>query len=143
MEQPHPPASAESAPAAQQAGRRKSFWSGSNVLIPIGAVLLSNFIGRTLGILGIAIVWGPLLLALWLSSWYTKRKNPSGKLLTRLAWSNTATWLFPPLGLFTASATLGMSNASGATPRKYRVLGVIGLVLSALNGLAGALLRAQ
>ena len=127
-------------PHMEQPRPKKSFWSGSAFLIPLAALVFSNYIARTLGILGVALLWGPLLLALWLSSWYAKRKNPSARLMTRLAWSNVVTWLFPPLGLFTATATLGLSSAPGASPRKYRVLGIVGLALTIINGLSGAYL---
>jgi hypothetical protein len=150
MEQEPSPAGALRAPVAKQPRTKKSFWSGSTVLIPIAAILLGNWAARTIGFLGYAIVAVPLVLALWLSSWYTKRKSPDPAFLNWFAWSNTATWLFPPLGLFTAVATFGMSSAwfpdstvPPARPRRYRILGAVGFVLSVLNGASGAWVATQ
>lgn len=71
------------------------------------------------------------LLTTLLGSWYIKRGKYNERALRILFWLNIVAWIIPFLGLF-ISFLSGYINArnNGADRNKYRLLGIIGLVLS-------------
>jgi hypothetical protein len=75
----------------------------------------------------------PGLIGLWFSRWYLKRKNVSQKLINRIAWSNTITWIIPPLGIITGVATIVFSRAPNVPRRKYMTLAIIAIALAVID----------
>jgi len=69
----------------------------------------------------------------WFASWYAKRAEVNRGLIKFIAWSNVLTWFSIPIGLFTGLATLEFSKTAGLESKKYKILAIVGIVLSLIN----------
>ena len=104
------------------------------VLFIIAYYLLDFF-----GILGLLILILAIFLGFWFPRWYLRRQNPKPLVAAIFAWLNIALWILPPLGLLGSIATLGFAKYYPASRKKYLILGAIGLALTIINGVWGAL----
>ena len=108
----------------------------------IGA-FIAFAIGRYLGIalfVFFIITYLPYFLGKKLSMRYIKKGFIDKKAFGFLAWSNTVTWFFPPLGIFTATATLILIRHSKSKPPKsYKFLAIFCIIALVINAIFGAI----
>lgn len=115
---------------------KKSCWiQFLGIIVAIIAFALGRFLGLTFSVLLI-----PVLLGWYLASWYSKRFEKENGVTKFIAWINTASWFIPAIGFFTSLASINFSYKYGQKDKKYFVLGIIGLVLSLINALIGAVM---
>lgn len=83
----------------------------------------------------IVIIGGMYYLGDWIAQWYLKRRVINEGVINLLSWTNLIVWVLPPLGIFTASLVYGLCHRSEITSsRRYKILAIIGAVLSIVNG---------
>ena len=103
--------------------------------------LLGYLIIRILGSIVFFIFLIAVLIGLYFPSWYLKKENVNKSLIKGIAWSNVITWFLPPLGLMVSITTFGFSYSEKVEDRqKYKKLAIVGLVLSIINSISGAVL---
>jgi hypothetical protein len=109
-------------------------------LISAVTFIVAIVMSRALGIWSFVFIIPPWA-GYYLANWYLKR--PSGDRIAQItAWSNVISWFLPPIGLYTATATLlaaSQYRAAGKDSTRLYVLGTIGLVLTIVNAGLGAL----
>lgn len=104
---------------------------------------LGYLIVRILGPIFFFIFLIAALIGLYFPGWYLKKENINKSLIRGIAWSNVITWFLPPLGLMVSIATLGFSYSEKVEGRqKYKKLAIVGLTLSIINSILGAVLTA-
>jgi len=106
----------------------------------IGA-LIALAVGRYLGLALLVffiITYLPYFLGKKLSMRFIKKGFISKRAYGFLAWSNILTWLLPPLGIFTATATLILiKNSKRTPPKSYKVLAIFCIIALIINGIFG------
>ena len=108
------------------------------VLGIFGGGLIGYAIGRLFG-WKYLIYSGVYITVLYFTYSYFKNRNINIFLASVFAWSNILAWFLPPLGIFTAVATLGIArNVEQEGKKRYKTLAVIGIVLSIINMAFGA-----
>src|SRR4030042_5597581 len=78
---------------------------------------------RYLGLIGLLFL-GAYYVGQWLGKNHFA-KNRAAQLANLISWSNLVSWLLPPLGVFTASATYQISLTE-KSHSKYRNLAMLG-----------------
>lgn len=111
-----------------------------NTIISVVFFIAAFAIGRFLGIVVFLFI-GAWSLGEWFPKWYMKREKVNMTLVKWIVWSNTLTWLLPPLGIATGFAALGFGDYFPGDRKKYRTIAIIGLVASLLNALSGILMN--
>lgn len=104
--------------------------------------ILSFFIFYAIFRYGGLIMGGLFLFPVWVGSsfpqWYLKREKISEKFVKILFWSNTVTWLIPPIGLFTSIATYQFTERLETGKFRPAILATICLILTIINASVGA-----
>lgn len=111
-----------------------------NTIISVVFFIAAFAIGRFLGIVVLLFI-GAWSLGEWFPKWYMKREKANMTLVKWVVWSNTLTWLLPPLGIATGFAALGFGDYFPGDRKKYRTIAIIGIVASLLNALSGILMN--
>jgi RNA polymerase subunit RPABC4/transcription elongation factor Spt4 len=103
-------------------------------VITIISIVIGYILGKYLGVVFFAFILVGYI-AYWFGGWYSKREKQSYKIKNIICWSNTISWLIPILGLGTGIIAYRFGQIDKVS--KYRKLGILGLVLSIINGIAG------
>jgi RNA polymerase subunit RPABC4/transcription elongation factor Spt4 len=111
-----------------------------NSIISVVFFIAAFAIGRFLGLVVFLFI-GAWSLGEWFPKWYMKREKVNITLVKWIVWSNTLTWLLPPLGIATGFAALGLGNYFPGERKKYKTVAIIGIVASLLNALSGILMN--
>ncbi len=111
------------------------------VVLAILSFLIPFLLMKSLGLAALLFVlpYFIYLLANKFSAWYIKNKTSEKTLTSILVWSNVVTWMLPPLGLFTGISALNISDHEKDSSKKYIILGVVGILLSVVNSIFGAM----
>lgn len=116
-----------------------------NITITIGTIILFRYLG-SLGNGGVGIVFLLCLVLGWLG-WFIGGfiyKKEWLKLATFINWANVITWIIPVLGVFTSMISLRMYFGFPDDFKKRKIfltLGLISIILSIINGVAGVLIK--
>lgn len=109
-----------------------------NTIISVLSFIAAYAIGRFLGLV-VLIFIGAWAIGGWFPKWYMQREKVNGTLVKWIVWSNSVTWLLPPLGVMTSFSALGFSDYFPSDTRKYKTIAIIGLAASLLNAFSGIL----
>jgi len=104
------------------------------------AVILGFILGRTIGLVGVLLLYLPIGIGIWVANKYsTKIKN---NVLTTLVWANLVAWIIPFIGLFIGTITSTLL-VNGKVDKKYKNLvenlSVFGIIFSLSNGALGTI----
>lgn len=110
----------------------KNQHSTRNTIFGIVTTITGFAFGWFLGFL-IFIFFAAMFIGLWLGKWYSWNHREN-KAISIIAWSNVVSWLLPPAGILTASATYVFSkNIDKKNKSKYTGLWMIGAILALGN----------
>lgn len=92
-------------------------------------------IGYYVGFIVVLLFFGSFLIGSWFAKWYAKKEKINLSLINFIIWSNLITWLIPFLGILTGTIAIKFSDElkSKFNTKKYKILGVIGIVISLAN----------
>jgi hypothetical protein len=111
-----------------------------NTIVSVVFFIAAFAIGRFLGLVVFLFI-GAWALGEWFPKWYMKREKVNMTLVKWIVWSNTLTWLLPPLGVLTGFAALKFGDYFPSENKKYKTIAVIALIASVLNAISGILMR--
>jgi hypothetical protein len=106
-------------------------------IIEIIGFVIGYILFKYLGIISLLFILVGYI-GYWFAGWYSKRGKQSYKVKNIICWSNTLTWFLPILGLGTGIVAYRFGRIDNNS--KYKKLGILGLVLSIINGIIGAYL---
>lgn len=114
--------------------------SRSSLVRIVGAVsfILAFVVGKYLGLVAF-LFFGAFWVGQWFPAWYLKKHNENDSLVKWTARSNFLAWLLPPFGLMTGVAAYEFGDRFGDS--KYKILGIIGVILSLINATIGYLIN--
>lgn len=100
-------------------------------------------VGRAYPVVGV-FFFLPAFIGLLYGTWYANREHINEGWVKFLFWSNTFTWIIPPLGILTSTASFSINSRNNGPDRsKYMTLATVGISLGILNGILGVILAAH
>ena len=111
----------------------------------LGGVL--GAIGGYLFVVYFGYIWGFILIVIpfigiAFAGWYVKRKKMNKKFISIIVWSSIVTGLIlPPIGLLISSAAYTFGARLNPSVKKYKIIGIIGILLALSNGALGVYLK--
>lgn len=110
-------------------------------VVGIASFVLAYALSSYIGWVALLFV-APVVIGIWFPSWYFKKKNSNKGLIKWLAWSNLVSWLVPLLGLLTSISTFSSQPFTEIESKgKFKILAMIGILLSIGNAAIGILLN--
>lgn len=119
----------------EQTSKYSAFEKVAGLIAGVIGFMMSKY----LGFLTVILFLIPIVVGFKFPEWYMKRTKISYKVIKLIAWSNMITWFLPPLGVLTGFCALRFSNFINDQKLKYRVLGIIGIILAFANAALGIL----
>lgn len=107
----------------------------------VGGAIIGYMIVKFLGIIVAVIFLFAFLIGVYFPGWYFKRQKVNYTFIKWFVWSNILTWFLPPLGILTGFAAFGFSNLVKQEKKKYKILAIIGIILSLINAIVGIIIR--
>lgn len=80
------------------------------------------------------------LAGYYIAGFILKKYDSAKKLFKVIAWSSLITWVIPLLGIATSTATFSFLGYTDKKT-KFRVIAIVGLILSVINALGAYYLR--
>ncbi|MEX0910107.1 MAG: zinc-ribbon domain-containing protein [Candidatus Paceibacterota bacterium] len=108
----------------------------TSIVFFIAAFALGKFLGLVVFLFIAAWAVGE-----WFPKWYMEREKVNVTLVKWIVWSNSLTWLLPPLGVMTGFAALKFSDYFPGASRKYKIIAIVALIASILNAISGILMN--
>jgi ribosomal protein L40E len=105
------------------------------VFIVFFAISIAKFLGFIAFIFLVAY-----LLGQWFPKWYFKRDQINWAVVKFIAWSNLLTWILPPMGILTGTASFEFYKLLGSENKKYKYLALFSIIFSVLNAITGILI---
>ena len=112
---------------------------GLGILPLIAAYILGHFLGIGLIIL-VIFFYIFRFIGIKIAGWYLKKEKKNHRIMRYFIFSNFILWVVPFLGIPIGFMSLKFSNYFSEKSKKFRIISIIGIVMSVLNSIAGAFL---
>jgi len=112
---------------------QKLFWT------LIGTVV-GGVLGWYMGLPAIILILG-WAIGVLLGRSLSKKKTPNATLVKIIGWSCVVTWTMPIVGILTGSMIIEYIKFHSETPKKYKIIAIICIILAILNSLSYIVLK--